>query len=171
MAPDDPLEPTSDPTSQQINELFDSPELAAAIDTQEFKLFLNYIPIAIIISKLIHSDQHIVFANKAYETLAHQTFANIRGRGWSALDSFTHEDPPHLTFSQTLTKSDEFIGTFRREEPKLTLVEAYANAIENDDGTENYCIVALIDVTAREKAQREEFAPQIRDKDTPDLRR
>jgi hypothetical protein len=45
------------------------------------------------------------------------------------------------------------------------LVEAVAGLIENEDGTENYRIVALIDVTERERAQREEFSRQLRDKD------
>jgi two-component sensor histidine kinase len=37
--------------------------------------------------------------------------------------------------------------------------------IEDERGVEKYRIAALVDVTARERAQREEFARQIRDKD------
>jgi PAS domain S-box-containing protein len=166
MAPTEPVEHVSEPTAQQIDDLFDSLELAKAIDTEEFKLFLDHVPIAIVISKLIRDDQRIVFANKAYEELTGQSVVDIRGRGWSILDSFGLEDEPLLTFSQSLLKGEESVGTFRREQPKSTLVKAYAGIIENEDGTENYRIVALIDVTEREKAQREEFARQIRDKDT-----
>ena len=46
------------------------------------------------------------------------------------------------------------------------VVEAFSGLIEEEDGTENYRIAALIDVTDRERAEREEFARQIRDKDT-----
>src|ERR1700730_9888888 len=166
MAPTEPVEHVSEPTAQQIDDLFDSLELAKAIDTEEFKLFLDHVPIAIVISKLIRDDQRIVFANKAYEELTGQSVVDIRGRGWSILVSFGLEDEPLLTFSQSLLKGEESVGTFRREQPKATLVKAYAGIIENEDGTENYRIVALIDVTEREKAQREEFARQIRDKDT-----
>jgi hypothetical protein len=35
-------------TAQQINDLFDSAELSKAIETEEFKQFLDYIPIAIV---------------------------------------------------------------------------------------------------------------------------
>jgi PAS domain S-box-containing protein len=156
----------SESTSQQVNDLFDSLELTKAIDTAEFKLFLDHIPIAIIISKFVRGDQRIVFANRAYESLTGQRLADIVGRGWSVLESFRLEDEPHLTFSEALPKCEDFVGTFQREPPhKPMLVEAYAGLIENEDGTENYRIVALIDVTERERAQREEFSRQLRDKD------
>jgi PAS domain S-box-containing protein len=157
---------TSESTSQQVNDLFDSLELTKAIDTAEFKLFLDHIPIAIIISKFVHGDQRIVFANQAYENLTGQKLAEIVGRGWSVLESFRLEDEPHLTFSEALPKCEDFVGTFRREPPhKAMLVEAFAGLIENEDGSENYRIAVLIDVTARDRAQREEFLRQIREKE------
>jgi PAS domain S-box-containing protein len=152
-------------TSQQVNDLFDSLEFTKVIGTEEFKLFLDHVPIAIIISKFIHGDQRIVFVNEAYEDLTGQALAEICGRGWSVLDSFRLEDEPHLNFSQALPKCEDFVGCFRRDNPKAMLVEAYAGLIENEDGTENYRVVALIDVTERQKAQREEFARQLSDKD------
>jgi two-component sensor histidine kinase len=45
------------------------------------------------------------------------------------------------------------------------LVEAYAGVIEDEASTEKYRIAALVDVTERARAQREEFARTIRDKD------
>jgi PAS domain S-box-containing protein len=156
---------TPQETEQQVNDLFDSLELTQAVETEEFRVFLDHIPIAIVISKLVRGDQRIVYANKAYEALTGQACAEIRGRGWSILASFKLEDEPHFTFSDALSKRDDFIGTFKREQPKLTLVEAYSGIIENEDTGKTYRIVALIDVTEREKAQREEFARQLRDKD------
>jgi PAS domain S-box-containing protein len=153
------------PASQQVNDLFDALEYSKTVGTEEFKLFIDHVPIPIIVSKFVHGDQRIVFANKAYENLTGQTLADICGRGWSVLESFRLEDEPHLTFGEALAKSDDFVGCFRRDQPKPLLVEGYAGLIENEDGTENYRIVALLDVTEREKAQREEFARQIRDRD------
>jgi PAS domain S-box-containing protein len=150
---------------QQVNDLFDSLELTEAIETGEFQLFLDNIPIAIAIAKLVSGDQRIVYANKAYEALTGQALADIRGRGWSILESFVLEDEPHLKFREAIEKSDDFVGTFKREQPKLTLVEAYCGVIENDDLDKVYRIVALMDVTEREKAQREEFARRLHDKD------
>src|SRR4051794_8661919 len=128
-------------TEQQVNDLFDSLELTQAVETEEFRVFLDHIPIAIIISKLVRGDQRLVYANKAYENLTGQACTEIRGRGWSVLDSFTLEDEPHLTFSDALPKCDDFIGTFKREEPNLKLVEAYSGIIDNEDAGKAYRIV------------------------------
>src|SRR5438045_6745753 len=93
-------------TEQQVNDLFDSLELTQAIETEEFRVFLHRIPIAIVISKLIRGDQRIVYANKAYETLTGQACADVRGRGWSILNAFKKEDEPHLTFTDVLPNGD-----------------------------------------------------------------
>jgi PAS domain S-box-containing protein len=149
---------------RQVNDLFDSLE-SEALDTEDFKLFLDHLPITIVISKVLGGEQRIVFANKACESLTGQPVADIIGRGWAVLDSFLLEDAPHLPFSRALSESEDFLGTFRHEPERSMAVEAYTSLVENDDGTENYRIVALIDVTEREKAQREELAQQLRDKD------
>ena len=70
----------SEPTTQQINDIFDSAELASAVDFDEFKKFLDHAPIAIIVSKLLQCEQRIVYANKAFEILTGRVFAEIRGR-------------------------------------------------------------------------------------------
>jgi PAS domain S-box-containing protein len=150
---------------QQVNDLFDSLELTQAVESEEFRVFLDHIPIAIVAAKLVRGDQRIVYANKAYEALTGQTCAEIHGRGWSVLASFLQEDEPHVPLPEALEKSEDFVGTFKRERPKLTLVEAYSGFIDNEDVGKTYHIVALIDVTEREKAQREEFARQLRHKD------
>jgi PAS domain S-box-containing protein len=136
-----------------------------AVDTEEFRVFLDHIPIAIVVSRVVRGEQRLVYANRAYEELTGRPHAEIRGLEWSVLDSFRLEDEPHLTFSQALPKCDDFVGTFKREQPKLALVEAYSGVIENEDVGKTYRIVALIDVTERARAQREEFAQRLRDKD------
>jgi PAS domain S-box-containing protein len=150
---------------QAVNDLFDSLEMTQAIETEEFRVFLDHIPIAIVISKLVRGDQRIVYANKAYEELTGQFCKDIFGRGWSILDSFSLEDAPHLSFGAALAKGDDFLGTFRRDQPKPTLVEAYTGVIENEDAGKTYRIVALIDVTERERVHRQELVQRLRDKD------
>jgi PAS domain S-box-containing protein len=151
--------------SQQVNDLFDALDITEAINSHEFRLFLDRLPIAVVISKIIGGDQRIIFANKSYEALTGQTASEIQGRGWSVLESFTLEGQPDVTFTKSLLNCDDFIGTFQREQPKHLLVDAFAGVIQNEDGTEDYRIVALIDITERAKSQREEFERQLRDKD------
>jgi PAS domain S-box-containing protein len=160
-----PERQTTEKSEQQVNDLFDALELTQAVDTEEFRVFLDHVPIAIVVSKLVRGDQRIVYANTAYESLTGQLCADIRGRGWSILAAFRLEDEPHIPFDEALPKCDDFVGTFKREQPEPMLVEAFSGLIENEDAGKTYRIVALIDVTAREKSQREELARKLRDKD------
>jgi PAS domain S-box-containing protein len=162
-----PPDQSSEPTSQQVNDLFDSDELSRAVETEEFRHFLDRIPIAIVISKLIRGDQRVVYANKAFETLTGQACKDLVGRGWSILADYKKENDLQVTLQQAMLQqgSEEFLGTFQRDQPRSIIVEAYSGLIQNEDGTENYRIAALIDVTTRARAEREEMARQLRDKD------
>jgi PAS domain S-box-containing protein len=152
-------------TAEQINDLFDSAELTKALETEEFRQFLDYIPIAIAVSKFFRGDQRICYTNRAFEALTGLTNSDCTGRGWSVLALFS-DDEHQITLGQAILKGgEEFLGTFRADQPKQLVVEAFSGLIENEDGTENYRIAALIDVTSRARAEREEFARQIQDKD------
>jgi PAS domain S-box-containing protein len=152
---------------RQINDLFDSADLSQAVRSEEFRRFLDHLPIAIVISKIIQGDQRICYANGAFEKLTGRSLADFLGRGWSLLESFQDENDPKITLQTAMLKGHEdFLGTFRSDEPVVLVVEAFSGRIEEEDGTENYRIAALIDVTSRERAEREEYARQIREKDT-----
>jgi PAS domain S-box-containing protein len=152
--------------SQQVDDFFDSSELTKAIDTEEFKHFLDYVPIAIMISKVLREQQRIVYVNKAFEILVRQSLEEVRERGWPILDLLKSEDDQAVTLGKALQNGDHYIGTFRLDAPKPLLVEAYASIIEDDEGKERYRIFAFIDVTERTRAQREEFSRRLRDKET-----
>jgi PAS domain S-box-containing protein len=167
QSPEQPPEPAQPPTPEQVGELLSSPEMAKAVESDEFKRFLDHVPIAIVISWLVEDQQRIVYANLAFENLAGQPLAEIDGQPWSVLDSFTHEDDPALTLGQAVLTGEDFLGTFRKggREGKQVLAQAYASIIEDEHGAENYRIAALVDVSDRERSQRDEFERQIRDKD------
>lgn len=168
MASDEDLPENPSPTPPQVTELFDYSELAEVIETENFKRLLDHIPIAIFISKDVHGVQRIIYANDAFESLLGEPLADLRQRVGSILDALKHEDDQKLTLRKALelVEDKQFVGTFQLETPKSLLVEAYANLIENEDGTENYRIFALIDVTARTREQREEFSRRLREKET-----
>jgi PAS domain S-box-containing protein len=166
MSSEQPDKDLAETTAQQINDLFDSAELTKAIETEEFKQFLDYIPIAIVVSKFFRGDQRICYANKAFETLTDQDTNDCAGKGWSILAAFKAESDLQETLEMAMLEGgEEFLGMFRREQPQPLVVEAFSGLIENEDGTENYRIAALIDITNRVRTEREEYARQIRDKD------
>jgi len=165
MSTPDPPENEAEPTPPQVNELFESLELATAVDVEDLQSFLDHLPVAIVVSKAVGGGERIVYANKAYEDLTGEAVADIRRHGWAHLKSFSLEDESHLPLSEALLKGEDFLGTFKREQPKAMLVEAYAGLIENEDSAKSYRVIALIDVTERERGQREDFERQIREKD------
>ena len=152
---------------KQIEDLIASPQLAEAADKHQYRRFLDHTPIAIAISKLDGSEHRIAYVNGAFETLTGLTIGEVEGKTWAVLDSLHHEDDPRTALGDALMRGEDFIGVFRTEGegvPPLA-VQAYVSRIETDDGFENYRLAALVDVTARERAQREEVERHIRDKD------
>jgi putative protein kinase ArgK-like GTPase of G3E family len=91
-------------TAQQINDLFDSAELTKALETEEFKQFLDYIPIAIVVSKFFRGDQRICYANKAFEILTGRATKDCAGRGWSILAAFKDENDLQTTLELAMLR-------------------------------------------------------------------
>jgi len=165
MASDEDVSEKSSLESQQVSRLFDYAELADAIETEDFKRLLDNIPIAVLISKDVRGVHRIIYANSAFESLVGQALDDVRRHVGSILDALKHEDDPVLTLRTALQEGKQFVGTFQLDWPKPLIVEAYSNLIENEDGSENYRIFALLDVTSRTREQREEFSRRLRDKE------
>ena len=167
MTPEIPMpsDQSSEGAAKPLNDLLDSVDLTGGVDLDEFKHFLDHLPVAVIISKIVKGEPRIVYANASFELLMGRPLERIRGKPWSILDVFRHEDNPDIALGQALLSDDDCVGTFQAEQPRHALVEAYSGVIQDEDSSEKYRIAALVDVTERARAQREEFARQIRDKD------
>ena len=59
----------SDETAERVDELLDVPHLADALESEQFRHFLDQIPIAIAVSDL-KGPEHIVYANPEFEKLS-----------------------------------------------------------------------------------------------------
>jgi two-component sensor histidine kinase len=155
------------PSSQQVDQLLGSSKLALAIENDKYKHLLDHAPVAVAVSRGSGEEQHVVYINRAFENLMSMAAADVEGRGWICLDGFLSEDGPSRTLGEAIRDGEDFVGVFRPAGPvdRLVIVQAYASVIENDDGVENFRIVALVDVGGRERAQIEQFESQIRDRD------
>jgi PAS domain S-box-containing protein len=160
-------EPSGDDTKRQVEEFLASPELARAVDNDEFKQFLDHVPVAIVISRMRGDYARIVYCNQAYEALTGDRWDAVAGNDWSVLDSFFDEDDPERKLGAAIHAGDDFLGVFRRDlgGGQTILIEAYCGRIENADGTENYRIAAFVDVSDRDRTQREQLRQKVRDKD------
>ena len=116
-------------------------------------------------SRSFRGDQRICYANKAFETLTGNGFANCwaaAGRFWRALKATPTSR--HLDMRAAEGRPGIPWNLQAASEPKIIAVEAYPGLIENEDGSENYRIAALIDVTAGPQGAGK-FIRQIRDKE------
>lgn len=151
----------------QIEDLLSSPQLTEAVDKHQYRRFLDHTPIAIAISRLDGGEHRIAYVNHAFEALTGLTPADVEGKTWAVLDALHHEDDPLMALGDALAQGEDFVGVFHTEGEgtQPLAVQAYVSRIETDEGLENYRLAALVDVTARERAQREEVERHIRDKD------
>jgi PAS domain S-box-containing protein len=154
------------PVSAQVEDILASPELVRAVEDDDCKAFLDHVPLGIAVARNGDGHYRIVYANQVFEILSGLAAAALNGSGWSVLDAFVGEDDPALTLGAAISVGEDFLGTFRSgSEQSARLVQAYVGIIENEDGSENYRIAALVDVTERERSQREQFERGIRTKD------
>jgi PAS domain S-box-containing protein len=156
-----------DEPGRPVEDLLSSPEMAQAVENEEFKRFLDHMPFAIAVAKGTNGHERIVYGNPRFEELLGEADGAFKGQDWSVLDQLAHEDDKQLRLGQAVREGADFLGTFGLDRPdgRPVLVEAYASLIDNEDGTESYRIAAFVTVTGRERSQREEFQRQLRDKD------
>lgn len=155
----------NDKSSQQVNDLLASTDIARAVGDEQFKRFLDYLPFGVAVFRVNEGKRRIAYVNTAFEKLSGHTADELIGASWNVLYSFKAENDSG-TLEQALEKSEDFLGVFRRQLPDESfVVQAYASAVENDDGSENYRIVALVDVSTRDGVQFEELEKQIKEKD------
>jgi PAS domain S-box-containing protein len=138
-----------------------------AIESENFKAFLDHIPVAVVIAQIRGNRERIIYANIEFERISGHAPPDVEGQSWTVLDSHLEEERPQRTLGQAVLEEEEFLGTFRfdRGEAGVAAADAYANLIEDDNGDPRFRLLALVDVTTRERSQREQFEQQIREKD------
>jgi PAS domain S-box-containing protein len=158
---------TDDGQTEQVEALLTTPHLADALESEQFRHFLDQVPIAIAVSEMKGAES-IVYANPEFEKISGHSSAEIEGKPWSCLGGEADGDASKLKLSDAITGSSDLVGTFRIDRPgcEPAVVDAYSNIIVDDNDTPAFRLAALVDVTAHEKGHREEFEQKIREKDT-----
>ena len=156
---------TEDETPPEVDELLAVP--SDAIESENFKAFLDHVPIAVVIAQIRGNRERVFYANIEFARLSGQAPTQVEGQSWSILDMHLEEDRPQRSLGRAVLEGEEFLGTFRfdRGEAGIATADAYSNIIEDEDGNPKFRLLALVDVTTRERSQREQFEQQIRDKD------
>ena len=151
--------------NEQIGTLIATPDLADALESEQFRHFLDQIPIAIVVSEM-KAGERIVYANPEFERLSGQMAADIVGGIWDALRG--EETDGERRIGAAIAGGTDFVGTFRldRGGPEPTIIDVYSNVIENEQSIPCYRLAALVDVSTHEQSQRADFEKQIQEKDT-----
>jgi PAS domain S-box-containing protein len=158
-----------DATQDRVESLMATPDLASALESEQFRLFLDQIPIAIIVSEAKKSER-IVYANPEFERLSGQLLSEIVGKSWSVIRGQSEGEgtDAETKLGTAIVELRDRVGTFRieRSEGEPAIVDAYSNLIEDDAGVPAFRLAALVDVGAHGHEERRDLEQRIREKDT-----
>jgi two-component sensor histidine kinase len=152
--------------SRQVEKLLAAPELAGALESEQFKRFLDQVPIAIAVSELT-SAEAIVYANPYFELLSGLDTERLQRQSWDALSGIGVGKERKRSLTEAVMQDVDCVGTFRVERPgqAVSIVDAYSNVIENEEGTACFRLVALVDVTEHNETDREALEKRIQESD------
>jgi PAS domain S-box-containing protein len=153
--------------AEKVETLLATPDLAGALESEQFRRFLDQVPIAIAVSDM-SGKERIVYANPEFERLAGCLAAELVDQPWSVFDAPGEADGVPSVLGTAIVNASDFIGTYRmkRADQAPALVDAYSNIIQDETGNPAYRLAALVDVTAHRDGQHEDLAQKLREKDT-----
>ncbi|TAN17752.1 MAG: PAS domain S-box protein [Rhizobiaceae bacterium] len=159
---------TSNPEkADAVEQLLETPDLASALESEQFKKFLDQVPIAIAVSDL-GAKERVVYANPEFEKLSGLEAASLARENWAALSGIGLHQQEDRPLAAALVEETDFVGTFRlqRGEGEAAIVDVYANVIEDDNGKICFRLVALVDVSTHgETEDLRSVEERIREKD------
>ncbi|MFD1705002.1 sensor histidine kinase [Methylopila henanensis] len=127
---------------EDVDRLLATPALADALESDQFKQFLDHVPIAILVGEVTEAGERVVYLNlEALERLGVGEDEVVR-KPWEALNArWRSQEGP--AFAEAVREERNFIGSFAEGVP----MELYASLIEDDDGRPKFRIVALVELS------------------------
>jgi PAS domain S-box-containing protein len=157
---------TTDPGSGPAEQLLETPDLARALDSDQFKLFLDSVPVAIAVSEL-HPAERIVYANEEFERLTGKPPAEIVGRVWNDLPGDPVEPSEPRRLGVAVSEERDYLGAFTMTSGGRTIVvDAWSNIIDAEDGAARFRLVALVEAVKTEPEVLDALHERVREKDT-----
>ncbi|HEV2531419.1 sensor histidine kinase [Phenylobacterium sp.] len=153
-------------THSGVEQLLETPDLAGALDSDQFKLFLDQVPVAIAVAEL-NPTERVIYANHEFERLTGQDNSHIVGGAWERLPGHADAAKNARPLARAVAEERDYLGAFTitRSEGPLT-VDAWSNIIESDDGRPMFRLVALVESAAGDGAVLDELQAHVHEKDT-----
>ena len=155
-----------DKPPERVEALLDTPDLANALESEQFKKFLDQVPIAIGVSDL-SGRERVVYANPEFEKLSGVSADVLENSDWSILTGEGLGQQKHRLLVQAIVEDADCVGTFKIPRAgEAAIVDVYSNIIEDEHGRDCFRLVALVDVTAHDIVNAKSLEDKVRDKDT-----
>ncbi|WP_454883310.1 hypothetical protein [Sphingomonas oryzagri] len=84
--------------------LHENPDIADALESDQFKQFLDQVPVAIAVSEL-RQPEEIVYADLEFERLSACTSAEIVGQPWSSLPGARDADGRSFSLDEAIARA------------------------------------------------------------------
>lgn len=131
-----------DRPADEVGQLLENPDLVGALESDRFKQFLDYLPIAIVVSDL-RTDDTIIYANVEFERMSGQERSSLIGKAWTALCWKRADAEGAGTLGASVVGQNDYLGTFIVDGASGP-VDAWANVIEDDAGKPTFRLVAIV---------------------------
>jgi len=140
--------------------------LADALESEQFRRFLDQVPIAIIVSQM-GAIERIVYVNPEFERVSGLIAADLEGKPWNVLQCPSADPDSEVTLGRAIAEGSDFLGTFllAAEGGHDERADAYSNVIENEQGVPAYRFAALVKVGLHKQEERDELEKRLREKD------
>lgn len=151
---------------EQLGELLDTPNLTDALESENFRQFLDHLPIAIAVSRM-QPREHIVYANPVFLDLTGLSAQALTGKDWTAVPG-VGQGGDFERLAEAITARGDFLGAFAipGDTSDSRTVDAWAALIEDEDGAATFRLLALIQAGAVREGGRETLEREIRERDT-----
>ena len=154
---------TGDNDDSPVEKLLDTPDLADALGSEQFKQLLDHVPVGVAVAELAPTER-VVYANPEFERLTGVPLAEIDGRGWEILDRLAGRDG--CAPSGAVTGGGDYIGVFTAEADATPVhLDVWSNLIEDDGGTPVFRLVALVARIPRDDEGDQDLGSRIATKD------
>ena len=149
-----------------VGQLLETPALAEALESEQFRQFLDQVPVAIAVSKL-ETAERIVYINDAFERLTGEGSRRLVGGHWDGLAGRQNALENPRALSEVLVEERDYVGAFTLSRGGAPVtVHAWSNVIEDEGGNPLFRLVALVEVAARDGSILDELQQQVLEKDT-----
>ena len=145
--------------------LLETPHLAGALESDQFKAFLDHVPVAIGVSELRPSER-IVYLNKEFERLSGQSESELTGKLWGSITGSATASNDDRKLSDAISDDQDYLGAFTIDDSSPVSLDAWSNIIRDDEGAPVFRLVALSEARQRGDQSHLQLEQMVREKDT-----